>query len=118
MFHAHGTTVFITKGDTGLLTLIAEGHAFGPGDRAVFTVRRPGGATLMQAVATPEADGKAQIGFEHEATEKWRPGCYSWDVRYVLDAEMDEQGRVTGGREVITPMRPGEFHVLEAVGKV
>ncbi len=118
MFHAHGTTIFITKGDTGLLTLMAEGHAFTSEDRAVFTVRRPGGATLMQVVATPEADGRVQIGFDHETTEKWRPGCYGWDVRYALGARMDEQGRVTGGREIITPMRPGELHVLEAVGTV
>lgn len=84
----------------------------------MFTVRRPGGALLMQAVVTPDAEGKAQVVFDHETTEKWRPGCYGWDVRYALDAETDAQGRVTGGREVITPMRPGELHVLEAVGKV
>ncbi len=118
MFHAHGTTIFITRGDTGVLTLIAEGHAFAAGDRAVFTVRRPGGVTLMETVMTPEEDGRIQIGFDHGMTERWRPGCYAWDVRYVLDAAVDEQGRVTGGREVITPMRPGELHVLEAVGKI
>ncbi len=119
MFDVSGLRVAITRGDSGLLTLKPRGdHVFGAQDRAVFTIRRPGGGALMEAVYTPEADGTVQVALESAQTARWRPDAYEWDVRYVLDARTDERGGVIGGREVATPMHPAPFVVLRAVGCV
>lgn len=119
MFDVSGLRIRITQGDSGLLTLCTRAKfAFSENDKAVFTVRRPGGGTLLTAVLTPDAEGKVQVPFLNRETEGWRPGAYEWDVRYVLDAVQDEDGTVTDGREVITPMRPAVLEVLRAVGSI
>ena len=119
MLDVNGLCVRITRGDSGLLTIRTRGnHAFTERDRAVFTVRRRGGGVLMCTVLTPDGRGQVQVPFESKETEGFKPGMYEWDIRYVLDAVIGEDGTVSGGREVITPMRPGEFEVLKAVGKV
>lgn len=111
--------ITITRGDSGLLTITAQsGHVFGEADRAVFTVK-DGERVVKRETVTPEADGRVQIAFSSAETEKWPAGrAYRWDVRYVLDAVTDETGRVTDGREVITPMAPQRLTVMEAVGDV
>ena len=119
MFDVSGLRIVITQGDSGLLTLRTRGNcAFTENDRAVFTVRKIGGGTMMTAVLTPDSEGQVQVPFLSRETELWRPGAYEWDVRYVLDAVQEEDGTVTDGREVITPMRPAAFEVVRAVGSV
>jgi len=118
MFCVRDLSITITRGDTGLLTITTESdHVFGEADRAVFTMSR-NGTVIKEQVLTPDMDGRVQIEFANAETETWTPGSYSWDIRYVLDAVMDEQGRVTDGREVITPMKPGTLTVIAAVGNV
>lgn len=119
MFDVSGLRVRITQGDSGLLTFrTRERCAFTERDRAVFTVRRHGGGTLLTAVIIPDRDGQVQVPFLSQETGGWRPGVYEWDMRYVLDAVQDEDGNVTDGREVITPMRPAVLEVLRAVGSI
>ena len=119
MFDVSGLHIRITQGDSGLLTLQPRGRcAFTDADRAVFTVRRASGGALMTAALIPDGEGRVQVPFLSRETAKWRPGVYEWDVRYVLDAEEDGDGNVTGGREVITPMRPAALEVLRAVGSI
>lgn len=110
MFEVNGQAIRISRGDTGLLTILASGNVqLTDRDVAVFTVRRRGGgAVLLELEATPDAEGKVQFGFTNEMTERWKPDGYEWDVRYVLD----------GGREVITPMEPSPFIVVRTVGSV
>lgn len=118
MFRAQDLAITITRGDTGLLTITTESdHVFGSEDRAVFTIKR-GDKVIKEGVYQPSECGRVQIEFANAETETWAPGSYSWDIRYVLDAQMDEQGRVVDGREVITPMRPGTLTVVTAVGDV
>ena len=119
MFNVSGLRIMITQGDSGLLTVRARGRcACTQSDRVVFTVRRASGGTLMTAVLIPDESGQVQVPFLSQETSGWRPGAYEWDVRYVLDAVQEEDGTVTGGREVITPMRPGTLEVLRAVGSI
>lgn len=119
MFELNGTRIRLTQGDTGILTLndVAGEHVFTDADRAVFTVRKPGGTLVTDMVLTPEADGTVRIPFTNDLTDGWKPGDYRWDVRYVLGAVMDN-GRVVDGNEVITPMLPGVLTILEAVGRI
>ncbi len=120
MFSVHDHHVTITRGDSALLTLrFFTHHRFTADDRAVLTLRRPRhGPVLLCEVLTIREDGFAQAPLTCEMTKNWPKGFYEWDVRLVLDATLDEKGNVTGGREVITPMRPGRFDVIYAAGDV
>lgn len=118
MFEISGTRITITRGDTALLSITAEGVALTKNDRAVFTVSRGNGGILMEKVAVPDRENRVLIPFLNSETQGWREGSYSWDVRYVLGALTDERGRVIDGDEVLTPIRPGELTVIKAVGSI
>lgn len=119
MFKLIGRTILLSQGDTGTLVLHVktQGYAFAEGDKAVFTVRTPKGRLVKAFAADIAADGRAVIPFTNEDTEGWAAGHYAWDVRIVLGAEMTD-GRVTGGRAVVTPLPPGLFQIVGAVGRV
>lgn len=118
MFELRGTRLRLTQGDTGLLTIRSHSeHKFTAQDRVVFTMRRPSGAVMTEMVLTPQEDGTVRIPFTNAMTDRWKPGKYTWDVRYALDAVI-EDGRVTDGREVITPMAPSEIEVIKGVGEI
>lgn len=118
MFEVHGTRIRLTQGDTGLLTIkVRSERPLTDDDRAVFTVRRPSGGIMAEMVLTPQEDGTVQVPFTNALTDGWKPGIYAWDVRYVLGAVIDG-GKVTDGREVITPMSPGQFEITRAVGQI
>lgn len=80
-------------------------------------MRRSSGAILIQKVLEP-VDGLFYVPFVNEETDGWKPGAYSWDIRFVLDAQEDENGRVKDGREVITPWPPSRLEVVKVVGEV
>lgn len=117
MFQLNGTHLTLTQGDTGLLTIRTAGYALTENDCALFTVKRRNGGVLCEMALTPLDDSVVQIPFTNELTDDWKADEYEWDVRFVLDAQMDD-GKPVDGREVITPMRPGRLTVLKAVGKV
>lgn len=118
MFQLDGTRILLTQGDTGLLTIKAKSdHTFTNADRAVFTARRQNGSLLVEMVLQPEADGTVQIPFTSDMSDNWKAESYEWDIRYVIDAVLTGE-RVTDGREVITPMRPGRLDIIKAVGRV
>lgn len=119
MFEVSGTRILLTAGDTGILTIKARktDHVWTGADVAVFTIRRPNGGIVRESLIEPEADGTVQIPFTSDLTDEMREGKYEWDVRYCIDAVKDA-GRVVDAREVITPMRPGVFELVKAVGRV
>lgn len=119
MFDVRGTHILLTQGDTAILTITARGTALTQADRAVFTVRdRPGGRKHIERVLTPDEQGRVHVMISNEDTQNLRAGAYAWDIRYVLEAQTQANGQVTGGREVITPIRPGVMTVMEAVGRI
>lgn len=119
MFRLIGRTMILSQGDTGALVIRVKtkGYAFAAGDKAVFTVRTGKGRLVMEHAADIGADGRAVIPFANTDTEGWMAGRYRWDVRVVLGAKT-EDGRITDGRAVITPLPPGVFQLVEAVGRV
>lgn len=117
MFEVNGRMIRISRGDTGLIAFETDGASLTEKDRAVFTVKRRNGGMVMQKVIAPE-DGKILLPFISSDTEKLRPDTYEWDIRLVIEAIEDEAGRVTDGREVLTPFPPGEFTIVRTVGDV
>lgn len=117
MFTVSGRTIRLSRGDTGIIPFRVEGVTLTDADRAVFTVRRRSGAGLIQKVIMPE-DNIFYVPFTNDETDGWREGEYSWDIRIVLDAVLDAAGKVTDGREVITPWAPGKLEVVKVVGEI
>ena len=117
MFTISGRAIRLSRGDTGIIPFRVEGVTLTDKDRAVFTVRRLTGAVLMQKVIAPEKN-IFYVPFTNEETDGWKVGDYEWDIRIALDAVLDEQGRVTDGREVITPWAPGKLEVVKVVGEI
>lgn len=117
MFEVHGTAICVSRGDTGLLTFTADGVSLTENDRAVFTVKGRGGGVVIRKIIKPQ-ENSVTVPFVSADTEALRPGAYEWDIRYVLEAEMDGRGDVTDGREIITPFPPGKLTVVRTVGSV
>lgn len=117
MFTVSGRTIRLSRGDTGVINFSVDGVKLTDADRAVFTVRRRTGAILLQKVIPP-VDGMLYVPFTNDETDGWQPGEYVWDIRIVLDAVTDENGKVTDGREVITPFPPSRLDVVKVVGNV
>lgn len=117
MFEAKGNRIRISRGDTGVLTFAATGTELTENDRAVFTIRRRNGGVVMEKIAVPQ-ENRVQIPLTNEETQEMREGDYQWDIRYALDAVLDGDGRVTDGREVITPMLPGVLTIEKVVGTI
>lgn len=116
MFDVLGRTIRISRGDTGLIRFAAEGAELSEKDLCVFTVKRRSGGTVMEKVIEPE-EGAYLIPFTTADTEI-PVGDYEWDIRIALDAVTDGTGRVTGGREIITPWPPATLKIVKAVGSV
>ena len=117
MFTVSGRAIRLSRGDTGIIPFSVQGVTLGENDRAVFTVRRTTGAVLLQKVIAPEGN-VFYVPFTNEETDGWKAGSYEWDIRIALDAVLDAQGRVTDGREVITPWAPGRLEVVKVVGEI
>ena len=116
MFDVMGRTIRISRGDTGLIRFSAEGLELTEKDLCVFTVKRRSGGTVLEKVIEPEENAYL-IPFTNAETEI-PVGDYEWDIRIALDAVTDGTGRVTGGREVITPWPPATLRITKAVGNV
>lgn len=117
MFEVNGQLIRVSRGDTGLITFAVAGISLRENDRAVFTVKRRSGGVAIRKVIEPEG-GNILVPFVSGDTERLRPGTYEWDIRYVIDAVEDSEGRVTDGREILTPFPPGEFRIERTVGDV
>lgn len=117
MFETNGRTIRLSAGDTGIVGIEVEDMQVGEGDLAVFTVRRRNGELMMEKVLSPE-NNVYKVPFLNADTERWRAGEYLWDLRIALDAQTDEQGHVTDGREVVTPFAPGVIRIERVVGRI
>ena len=117
MFAVSGRKIRLSRGDTGIIPFRVEGVTLTNADRAVFTVKRKSGAALIQKVIAPE-ENIFYVPFTNDETDGWKEGEYSWDIRIALDAVLDAEGRVTDGREVITPWAPGRLDVVKVVGEI
>ena len=117
MFTVSGRTIRLSRGDTGIIPFRVDGVSLTEKDRCVFTVKRKNGAVLIQKVIAPE-ENVFYMPFTNEETDGWKEGEYSWDIRIALEAVMDAEGRVTDGREIITPWAPARFEVRKVVGDI
>jgi len=117
MFEVNGQTIRLSRGDTGLIAFCPEEYKLSENDRAVFTVRRRSGGVVLQKVIMPQ-EGVIFVPLVNEDTQSLAADEYEWDIRIALDAQMDAQGAVTDGREIITPFPPSAMIVERVVGSI
>lgn len=117
MFRIDGNKISISRGDTALMAIEAGGVTLDDNDRVIFTIKTNDGNVLFQMTLTPK-DNRVLIPFVNEDTQNWERGTYKWDARFAIDAIYGNDGSVIDGKEILTPMIPAEFKVLEVVGEV
>ena len=98
--------IAVTKGDSAYFTITITGDVPEDGMQALFTVKDAGGRTMISKVF-PVIESVVSIELYSRDTNKLEPGKYKWDVRFPQ-----------APNDCATPMVPGTFIVLEAVGDV
>lgn len=125
MFNVDGTTITLSKGDTGAVRIRAVAkrkdtgadYTFGERDRAVFSIKN-GSGTVVKEKYSEMDDNVFTVVFYNHDTDKLTSGQYSWDVRYVINPYYDENGRIVDGDQVITPNLPMNVALLTVVGDI
>lgn len=125
MYYVEGTSITLSRGDTGALRIRAnvtrrdtgESYTFGERDRALFTVKSASGQIVKQR-AYPITDNMFTVIFYNADTDQFAPGGYTWDVRYVINPYYDESGNIVDGDQVLTPNMPMSMNLLTIVGDI
>jgi len=123
MFNVDGTTISLSRGDTGAIKITATAtrkdtgaaYTFGENDRALFTIKNSAGQIVLEKICEMENNIFA-VAFHNADTDKLDVGGYSWDVRYVINPYYDEAGKIVDGDQVITPKTPMNMNLLSVVG--
>jgi len=116
MFKLIGTTLKITQGDTGTLTVNVTGATFGSDDRVQLTVADKDKNILLQKVA--EFDGnEAEFEFENADTADIEKGVYLWELRFVKDATVTGDV-ITGGSDIETPYESMTLQIIDALADI
>lgn len=101
MFSIDTNSMAITmhRGDTGAFIVSAEkssGSDWSEDDRMIFSVSGPGGMKIQRYYrldenrTTVELDpGKVLIELHNDDTDKWEPGTYNTEIRFVIDPVWD-----------------------------
>ena len=110
MFKVEGDKITITKGDTAALTVRATNKTFASADRAIFTIATRGGEIVYEQEYALN-NGAFTVTLTNAITDQWNPGNYRWQVRYVVTPTRDQEEKIDGGTEVITPWEPKDFVV-------
>ena len=98
MFSVDGTTITVSRGDTGAVKINAsairrdnsDNYIFGERDRAVFTIKSNNG-TLVRERSYQMRNNQFTVVFYNQDTESFEQGSYQWDVRYVINPYYDEE---------------------------
>lgn len=119
MFSVDTTTnqITLSRGDTGAFTITVDGYTFGENDRCLFTIKSGSGQIVKQK-AYPMENNAFTVTLFNADTDKFTPGGYSWDVRYVINPYYDEKGDIVDGDQVLTPTLPMSMNLLTVVGDI
>lgn len=125
MFKVDGTTITMSRGDTGSLKITANAirkdtqqpYTFGTNDRALFTLKASNGQVVKQS-AYQMTNNIFTVVFANADTDTLTQGGYTWDVRYVINPRYDAAGHIVDGDQVITPNTPMNVQMLNVVGEI
>lgn len=95
MFSVDGTTITLSRGDTGAIRISAtvtrkdtgQPYTFGERDRALFTIK--GGGKIVKQKSYPLVNNGFTVVFMNADTDQFAAGGYNWDVRYLINPYYD-----------------------------
>ncbi len=109
--------ISIYAGDTGSMTAKVRGYDYGGSDRALFTVGEKDGDTVIEK-CLEITDNRVVVNFLSEDTNHLDPGLeYEWDLRFIVNPQYGEDGKVITRDAVSTPGSPFCFKVMKTVGR-
>ena len=115
MFGKVGHELYLSRGDTGYLRVnLASSYATTENDRVLFTIK-DGDQPIIVRVITP-VNNIAIVPFTNAMTENLPAKDYLYDVRFFMNAVLDDDGIPINGDMIRTPFKPAAFHLLETVG--
>lgn len=117
MFSVEGTHITLSRGDTGSVDFNASGYTFSAADRALFSVKNGRGQVVKQGVYEIE-NGSFTVTFYNSDTDDLPAGNYTWDIRYIITPQYNDNNEIVDGAQVITPMQPQRLTLLEVVGNI
>ena len=146
IFNVDGTSITLSRGDTGAVRFRANAtirgteteYKFKYNDRAVFTIKS-GTEIVKEKIAALDENNCFTVTFFNADTDTLSPGGYNWDVRYVInpywedavtetrtvvidgvETEVDYvvSGRIVDGDQVVTPNLPMNMQLLTVVGDI
>lgn len=112
----NGTMIRIPQGDTGNVKFAADGD-LSDWDKALFTLARRDGSTILRKVLPPDLVGNAfHMAFVYEDTAKLRPDNYEWSLRVVRGGKLDASGRLEDTQVSHTAILRGTLTILSVAG--
>ena len=106
MLRVDDKKVFVSRGDTGYLTVRFDGVIPSDGTQALVTLKEnPNKLPVLWEKQLLVQGGQLLIRLTTAETN-FTPDRYFWDVRLFL------------GGEIVTPVEPQDFVILEVVGNV
>lgn len=119
MFKVEGTTITLSRGDTGAIKITADtDYTFAAEDRALFSIKNNVGEVVKQSAFELDENKAFVVTFFNHDTDTLAATGYTWDVRYIINPYYDAEGRIVNGDQVITPNEPMAFNLLNVVGEV
>ena len=109
--------IYLSRGDTGAVTITVSGYTFGPLDRALFTLKDQSGGEKISRIY-PMVNNTFTVKFDNADTDYLSDGDYPWDVRYVVEPVYDSEGKIVDGLAVRTPTLPLTLHIYTTVGQI
>ena len=97
----------VSQGDSAFFTITFTGDIPSDGTKTMFTVKKSLDGQAMLQKYLPVYDGVVDVELYSKDTNKLEPGNYLWDIRVIFSDS-----------EVVTPMVPSPFVVLEVTGDV
>lgn len=116
MFSIDGTSITLSRGDTGAFWLkcsatrrdTGAAYTFGERDRALFTVKS--GNVVLKQMSYPIVDNQFLVVFYNQDTDTMNAGTYNWDVRYLINPYYEDDppvGPWTEYEELTFPVASG-----------
>ena len=119
MFKVEGTTITLSRGDTGAVRIEAEtDYTFTSDDRALFTIKDSAGKVVRDKAYPIDENNGFNVYFFNEDTDKKELGTFTWDVRFVIHPYYDSAGKIVDGDQVITPNNPMQINLINVVGEI
>ena len=117
MFSKVGNDLYLSRGDTGVLTVnINSSYLMTENDRVLFTIKDGNTPKIIRVI--PPVVNVGAVEFTTAMTKNLECKDYKYDIRVILNAVLDQDGIPIDGVDIYTHFKPALFRLLETAGDV